>query len=800
MPNAQESGGSRRDRLEILRRLRTSQGVTQAEAARALGLGAGGRDLLRVWEYGERIPELKYQEPFIIYLAHILNLQQNRKCFDEVWTILVKEWDWTPVTELEWSRVVVDADLYQLRTPVGDFIGRQGQIDLLVEKLTSAVKDKVAAVACLYGMPGSGKTQLAYVVAQRLKHRFPDAHIVVPLGGLSRRALSPVQALQTILRAFGRHQKLSNDLADLERQYHQTLEQKQVLIVADDAGDLKLLQHLIPPPGSILLVTSRQRLKLPRIGMIAVDVQPFTAADSETFLQGLCPRIGTLAPKLAEMCGHLPLALRIAGTYLFNYDTVSIADYLTALSFERLRYLRDNDDPNNPQVSVEASISLSYNALELRVQQALCRLSVFPSDWNASAAQAILGEAADEAVNTLRRFSLVAYDSVRERFYLHDLIRLFSKGRIQDSSHVQELHARHYAGVAEHLHRLYHQGGDALLQSLKEFDLEHLNFEAALAWCLASPASPSILDMLMWYHDALVSFVPIRYDLSTEWLPRLENMLLIAHQMKDHNAEGVLLGSLGNAYIKLSEPKKGIELLEQSLVLARTAHNREEECVTLQNLGDAYQNLHDFRMAQHYYTEALKLARELKQSRWVEDSLGNLGHVYYLRGRAFRAFRYYLHAYMIAESIEDLPGQATALRALGMAYWRLGRGSRAIRCYQQAVAINRELGDAFSEAQNLTSLGLACMQLGKKQAGLSYLRESEALCISRKIPLPPEIAAGLSLQKYPGWLLAISRFALIFILPIYRRLRVERREEFLLATDTSWTRDASANEKNRPEA
>jgi hypothetical protein len=62
--------------------------------------------------------------------------------------------------------------LHQLRAPVADFIGREREIDKLVQALGAAT-GAAAAISGVRGMGGIGKTELAYAVAQRLKGNFP---------------------------------------------------------------------------------------------------------------------------------------------------------------------------------------------------------------------------------------------------------------------------------------------------------------------------------------------------------------------------------------------------------------------------------------------------------------------------------------------------------------------------------------------------------------------------------------------------------------------------------------------------
>src|SRR6266508_5889820 len=112
--------------------------------------------------------------------------------------------------------------LHQLRAPVGDFVGREHEIDRLVSAL-STVSGGMATISGVRGMGGIGKTELAYAAAQRLAGHFPDAQLLIELRGASANPLTPEAALQTAIRAFEREVKLPDDLGQLQALYRDKL-------------------------------------------------------------------------------------------------------------------------------------------------------------------------------------------------------------------------------------------------------------------------------------------------------------------------------------------------------------------------------------------------------------------------------------------------------------------------------------------------------------------------------------------------------------------------------------------------
>lgn len=327
--------------------------------------------------------------------------------------------------------------LHQLRAPVGDFVGREREIDQLVQALSkAATSGTAAAISGVRGMGGIGKTELAYVVANRLKDSFPDAQLVVELRGASSSPLTPEQALQTIIRAFEREAKLPDDLGKLKGVYNSMLAGKRALILADDAKDAAQVRSLLPPQGCALLVTSRNRFGLP--GMVALDLGTLSPKEAEKLLLEICPRIGKHAAELARLCGYLPLALRVSAGLLTDNDSRNVTHYLEQLRVERLKHLSDPDNPNDSQASVEASLRLSYDALDLASQSALCQLSVFPAAFDPVMIEITVLIDCDisNTVEILQRRSLLNWDAAVKLYNIHDLTRDFCLIRLSNITDV----------------------------------------------------------------------------------------------------------------------------------------------------------------------------------------------------------------------------------------------------------------------------------------------------------------------------------------------------------------------------
>jgi hypothetical protein len=315
-----------------------------------------------------------------------------------------------------------------LPPPVADFIGREREIDQLVQMVNHAVeKGAVAVISGVRGMGGIGKTELALSAAQRLAQNFPDGQVLIELRGGSQTPLPSELALQTVIRTLEPLTHLSDDLVELKIVYQQILTGKHVLILADDARDASQVRPLLPPAGCALLITSRQRFTLP--GMTALDLETLSPEEAEQLLRDICPRIGNHASQLAQLCGYLPLALRVSAGVLANDDARSVERYIQQITDHRQR-LKGLRDPDDPVLDVEATLKLSYYSLDTAAQDALVQLAGISATFDLSEALAVVKPkgnlTVEELLGALRRRCLIDWNDTTRQYGLHDLVRAFA--------------------------------------------------------------------------------------------------------------------------------------------------------------------------------------------------------------------------------------------------------------------------------------------------------------------------------------------------------------------------------------
>jgi tetratricopeptide (TPR) repeat protein len=609
--------------------------------------------------------------------------------------------------------------LHQIPTPPGDFTGRADDLSALKSALAGG---GTGAIFGLQGMGGVGKTTLALKLAEELESLYPDAQLYLDLKGVDAHPLSATQAMAHLVRSFHPEVRLPESETELAGLYRSVLHGKRALLLMDNAREREQIVPLIPPAGSLLLVTSRFHFTLP--GLIVRDLDELPDADACNLLLRIAPRIGSTADGIARLCGRLPLALRLAGSALAERMNLSPADYA-----RRLKEGKERLDP------VEASLNLSYELLSEEQRRLWRLLAVFPDTFDVPAAAAVWDLEIDPATDVLAnlaRSSLVEWEDKDRRYRLHDLARSLGGQRIEDPEKevARKRNAEHYLGVLQVAKSLYKKGGESILQGLRLFDTEWGNSQEGQAWAAAYFSEDAEAARICAEYPAAGAFL---LDLRQHPRDRIrwrELALAAARQRKDRNTEAIHLGNLGLALAALGERRRAIELYEQWLTITRELGNRRGEGQALGNLGNAYAALGELRRAVEFHEQALVIDREIGDRRGEEQDLGNLGSAYAGLGEPHRAIELYEQVLTIACETGDRQSEGEALRGLGLAYSALGETRRAIEFYEQQLAITHEIGDQLGEANGSWNLGLALEKEGDlvraadlMQVRVDYLRE-----------------------------------------------------------------------------
>lgn len=620
------------------------------------------------------------------------------------------------------STAALSTLLNQLPPSLVEFAGRSFEL----AELMAARANSENRVLSIQGLGGVGKTTLALKLAHQMTPHYPDAQLFLDLKGASPQPLSVADIRSHVIRAYMPAARLPENEAELGSLYNSVLKGKRALLLFDNAANTQQVASLIPPAGCLLIVTSRQHLSLS--GMFASRLDTLPSAEAQELLRRLLPRIGDKAGRLAELCGYLPLTMRLAASALTQNPDLGMEEYSKRL----IRW----QTQEGARRAVDAVLRVSYEMLVPGLRKLWRTLAVFPGAFDVNAAAAIWKIHPERAANALERlmaYSLVDRNQATGRYRLHDLMILFAESSLngQERAIARHHHAAHYQSLLHEADALYEQGGEFLKQGLDLVDLEWQNIQAAQTWAATKFESNRMAcDLCNSFPDAG------KYVLSLRQHPRerirwSEAALAASKQMQRRKSVGKHLIALGDSYADLSELHHSIDCYQQALEIARETKNRRSEADALVGMGTAYYLGGDLAKAREYHEFALGIAHELDDHRAEANALGALGLTLYTAGDARQATDLLERQLHLARELGDRRNESNALGGLGLTHYALGDARMAIDLLNEQFRITREIGDRRGEAGALANLGYAWSNLKEHERAISDLEQS--LTVAREI-------------------------------------------------------------------
>ncbi|SDN03849.1 tetratricopeptide repeat protein [Allokutzneria albata] len=625
---------------------------------------------------------------------------------------------------------------------VPDFTGREDQLAAVLAAVGSS---RVVAVD---GMAGVGKTCLAVHAAHQLAAEYPDAQLYVDLHGFTagREPLGPDPALRTLLAALDvPSEKIPQEggIEPLAACWRAELAHRRAVVVLDNAADAEQVRPLLPGAGpSVVLVTSRNRLLgLDEVPPVSLDV--LTPQESAELLarasgdpggsDSRLTRDPEAAAEVLRLCGHLPLALRLAAARLRHRP-----GWTVGILVERMA---------EGATEFDTAFAMSVKQLD-RAQHRFFRLlgqlpvSTF-DEYVAAALADIPLRSARAMLEDLLDAHLVQQPAAG-RYRLHDLVRQHARKTAAEQDAPEELEQAVGRVLDYYVHAA--AAADAVVSyssprrevsagrppaelptfagkhaALFWFGTEYANLMAVFETAVAAGADVHVCELPRFMR----AFFARRCG-TTHLNVLFERSLVAAQRLGDPLQLAEAHSDLGFARYNAGRMAEAGAAYEAAAPLVAQAEDTRSEAELAMRRGylswdegHVEEPLDLFRLAGKLYADADCPTGTAQATAYEAWSMLQLGH----REEAARLARTVLD---IPHSDPAWPPALTARITLGVAIAHEG-AEEAVEHLEQALAQAREDGHKHNEAWCLNCLGVALRQLGRYEEALAGHRRAFAL-------------------------------------------------------------------------
>ncbi|MFF3510761.1 ATP-binding protein [Streptomyces sp. NPDC002573] len=645
------------------------------------------------------------------------------------------------------------ADVRALPRGIDDFVGRWHELTrlaALVAQSPEPVGSGPPQVVVVSGPPGTGKTTFAVHAARHLADGYPDGQMVLDLRGTEEAPPSSDELMLRVLKALG---TADRDLAAAgpggrAALYRQLLAGRRLLLVLDNARDEEEVRALLPEAGpATVVVTSRGSLT----GLEEVHRLPLEEFSAEEAVRFLTQLVGTeradadpaALAEVAERCGHLPLALRVAGNWLATRTGWSVRRLADRLADEgrRLDALVAGD------VRVTAAFDLSYRRLTPEAARLYRLLALVEGpDVGAACAARLTGREVADTEDILEELVGAGLLSAEgDRFGRHDLLRLYARERLAEEESAEDT-ARARTGMQRWLletavvaGRWYEPGHGAppanwqgtvdlstAARARQWLQAEAAHWLAALRAAAVAGEHATVVEVaeaLHWFSDQWIFWGhwPEVFSLATASAQALGDPLVEATQLNYH-AWALLLCE--------GRPHDSLDRAALALEAARAAGSPAQEAWAQIYRAWAFRTLGDLGPAGEHSRAAAQLFEAAGDLHGALQALHFRALLFLDEGRhedAVDAVRHTLafleeHGERVEPHIAEFA--RTNLNATaGQAHIRLERWAEAVASLDAAIDLSRAGGNTGVESRCLVHLGTALEGAGRRRdARAAYTR------------------------------------------------------------------------------
>lgn len=658
----------------------------------------------------------------------------------------------------------------QLPPLQGVFVNRErdlGRVDYAVASGTGGA----APIVVLTGGRGVGKTATSRKWAHSNAERFADGQLYADFSELRHRGgVSPRDVLGGFLRAFGvPDEVIPSDLSERTALFRSSTAGKRVLVVVDDVDHAAQIQPLIPNTAhSAVLLTTRVRLDdlVALEGARLVRLKPLDDASAQELLT---PMIGedrldadpSAVEKLVEICGGLPVALRICGARLASHEDRPVSWLVGELTDETRRLERIGTRDQSLQIIFDEA----YRALNQDAAAVYRHLGLHPGPtFTPSAAAAAAGEGLDRATMVLDELTVAhLLEDLGDRFGFHDLLRLHARGVVARQEPPEARAAalrrivRFYLRAAQRMDhatipdRLRLTSGQpaaaagepapaSSAEAFAYFEWERANLLAALrvagehGWDEEAWQMGEALFLAYHNHKHPVEAVEV-YEIATTAARRTGNL----------DAEVRMLSQLAFAHLDIGDIASADAELAECRVLMERSSNRELWASIREWTGVLEAERGDYGRAVAFYEQARDAFERVPNRRGVALQEMGIGQALHLSGEPRSAVLHLVRGSELLDRAADGLTFGRALLLLGEAYRSAGDRDSAQRVLHEAIDVLHGNGAPLHEASAREAVAALESERGETRAAAAHLRR--ALSIYSALSSPRADSVGSMLDE-----------------------------------------------------
>ncbi|MEU6374656.1 tetratricopeptide repeat protein [Streptomyces sp. NPDC046909] len=626
------------------------------------------------------------------------------------------------------------------------FTGRDAEVASLLHVLDPDADrgDEAADMIAVAGLGGVGKTALALHVAHAARRHgwFPGGALFIDLRGHDDAPTTADHAALTLLRALGvREAEMPPTADDLYARYRLELASRQpMLIVLDNASGPAQIAPLAPGEGQghRVLVTSRDVQDSLPVRQFVIDaltpdascllieraLRKHNPGDTRVKHEPAATR------ELAELCGHLPLALLIVTAMLRRRRTRPIATLTTELrkATDRVRALEwDGVDQYRRELALRPVFDVMYARLEPELARVVRLLGQVPEEGIGTASAAHLAGLPEEQLELLLEdltaASLLGPPGHAGHRRMHDLVHLYirtvvmtdpdllieateARGRLLKYYYPAALEAKFQIQEPDRASTWFQGGRNHALSWL---DSERPGLLAAARW--ADTDDRMQAKIAMWLALSMDTYLELRHAFD-DCATLAEAARDTARRLDAPEAEALACDILGGALTRLRRFDEALDAHDHARDLYLKLEDLDGQAKTWHNVALALSGLRHHDEALEAKEHSLRSYVELGDIRGAATVRTNVGISLDELGRYEEAQAALAQALAEHSAAGNRTGEATTLNSLGLVLLKLGRHDESVTTLRRALGLSAELGEWHLRAKVWNHLGLTLQGLG----------------------------------------------------------------------------------------